>query len=329
MGARRYFLGVIAVSAVIQPGSAVGEWICWTADQDHCIECAQPDGSQLVRILTGLGSPMGIAVDHTNGKLYWADRDPDQIRSVDLSGTAFAATVVPLGSGESPRGMAVANSIGKIYWVAEDLGKIQRANLDGTQVEDLPILSGSFFDVEVDDSAGVLYWTDGAQILRGNLDGSSVIVTVPDAGQPYYLALDFAAGKMYWTDISANEIGRSNLDGTDLEVPGPIHDLASKPIGITLDADAGKVYWTIATGGVQRANLDGSNVEMVLEGLDSTWDITLVGSIPTPAPVPAVSGWGTLILSLAMLAVSTVIIAQRRGVHQGAGLPTQQRRSRL
>ncbi len=255
---------------------------------------------------------MGMAVDRVNGRLYWSERVTDRITSVGLDGVANPTTVVQFEEAVGLRGMAIANSIGKAYWVDQDSDKILRANLDGTQVEELPILSGSFYDVEVDDSAGVLYWTDGAQILRGNLDGSSVIATVPDAGEPYYLALDTAAGKLYWTDFAVNEIGRSNLDGTEVEVPALIRDLATKPIGIALDPDAGKVYWTLATGAVQRANLDGSNVETVLEDIDSTWDIVVVGSIPTPALVPAVSTWGILTLALTLLAAGTVLIARRR-----------------
>ena len=38
-------------------------------------------------------------------------------------------------------------------------------------------------------------------------------------------------------------------------------------VGIALDVPAGKVYWTLLNGAIQRANLDGSDVEDVITGL--------------------------------------------------------------
>jgi outer membrane protein assembly factor BamB len=115
--------------------------------------------------------------------------------------------------------MAIAPSAGKIYWVAENLngGVLQRANLDGTGVETLPIgeapLSGSFFDVQVDEAGDALYWTNGSQIWRGDLEGKSRAAIIGDTDQPYYLALNLQDGKIYWTDFSRNEIRRRILTG--------------------------------------------------------------------------------------------------------------------
>lgn len=284
---------------------AIGDWICWTADKSQSIQCAQPDGSRLVDLVVGLATPMGMAVDPINGTLYWTEHDADRIMSLSLDGIARPSINTMLPSLSGLRGMGIALSIGKVYWVAEDLQTIQRANLDGSSVENLSIATGSFFDVAVDDSAGQLYWTSGIQIWRGNLDGSSAVPIIGDAEQPYYLALDLVNGKLYWTDWAANEIGRANLDGTEREIPGPISGLADKPIGITLDTTNGKLFWTSETGSVHRANLDGSQVETIVDNADSTWDIVLLSSIPEKlSNVPALSNWGLLALTLAMLVLS-------------------------
>ena len=116
-----------------------------------------------------------------------------------------------------------------------------------------------------------MYWTNsGAQkIQRANLDGSNVedLITT-GLGTPEGIALDVGRGKMYWTDIITDKIQRANLDGSYVE------DLITTgldlPDDIALDVGRGKMYWTDArydrstrsyTYQIQRANLDGSNVE--------------------------------------------------------------------
>lgn len=308
----RFSIVSALASGVLFPGSVKGEWLCWSADKNNQIQCAQPDGSQQRNLLSASGKPMGMGVDRMNDKLYWVEHDVDRIMSVGLVGTVQASTVVQVPGNAGLRGMAVASSIGKVYWAAEDHRKIQRANLDGSQIEDLAVPDGSFFDVEVDEVNNALYWTNGNEIWRGNFDGSSAVPIVGDGDQPYYMALDVAAGKLYWTDFALNEIGRADLDGSNRESPGPIHDLLERPIGIALDVNAGKVYWTLESGTVQRANLDGSNIETVLDGLESTWDIAIVASLPTAVIVPAASSWGLAILALMLLTAGTVMTANRQ-----------------
>jgi len=255
---------------------------------------------------------MGLALDSVNGKLFWVERDSERVMSLSLSEPSTPTAIAQLPVGAGLRGMAIAESIGKIYWAAENLQTIQRANVDGTNLETLPIAAGSFFDVQVDDQAGKLYWTDGSQIWKGNLDGTSAAAIISNTDQPYYLALDLEAGKIYWTDFSRNEIGRANLDGTGREDPGPISGLLDRPVGIILDKQAGKVYWTLEGGTLLRANLDGTNSEVVHSGLQSPWDITLVASIPVAGIIPAASTWSLIALSICLLCAGTILVFRRQ-----------------
>ena len=89
--------------------------------------------------------------------------------------------------------------------------------------------------------------------------------------------------KMYWTDRFAEKIQRANLDGSNVE------DLITTgldlPYGIALDVGRGKMYWTDLRydsntdsyhSKIQRANLDGSNVEdLITTGLTSPFFIAL------------------------------------------------------
>ncbi len=53
------------------------------------------------------------------------------------------------------------------------------------------------------------------------------------------------------------------------------------PVGIALDLQQGKVYWTDlegnlnGTGSVRRSNLDGSNVETLLTGIDEAYGLAI------------------------------------------------------
>ena len=61
---------------------------------------------------------------------------------------------------------------------------------------------------------------------------------------------------IYWTNRSGR-IQRIRSDGSDIE--NLFTDVCS-PIGIALDVPGGQMYWTSGCK-IQRANLDGSNVE--------------------------------------------------------------------
>ncbi len=129
-----------------------------------------------------------------------------------------------------------------------------------------------------------MYWADvySGNIQRAKLDGSGVEDVVTRQIQPSGIALDTSSGKMYWADVKAGNIQRANLDGSEVE------DLITgldRPFGVALDVEASKIYWT--TGGLifevgrvgewsvsasdygdlQRANLDGSRVEVLVPGV--------------------------------------------------------------
>lgn len=303
-------LAILIVHTLITPLNGA-EWVCWSSDQTKEILCAQPGVTDPIVVMQSTGKPMGMTVDQVHNVLYWAERDTNRIMSAALAGDSNPTIVAQLGLDPGLRGMAIAPTIGKVYWVAENTRAIQRANLDGSQFEILSVPDGSFFDVEIDEASGTLYWTNGSEIWSGGLDGSSPTLIIGDAGQPYYLALDIAGGKLYWTDFSSNEIGRANLDGTDHEIPGPISALSARPRGITLDLVSNKVYWTLESGAIQRANLDGTNIETVFSNLDSSWDITMLDTLPTIQSIPAVSTWGVVTLLLALLIAGTLIVGRK------------------
>ncbi len=92
-----------------------------------------------------------------------------------------------------------------------------------------------------------------------------------------------AQDKLYFTHYKYNDpkLQVMNLDGSDVQdlfdpnYPFPPADWL--PIGLALDETAGKVYWDHGStpGRIRRANLDGSNQELLVSGLKISRGVSL------------------------------------------------------
>jgi hypothetical protein len=210
---------------------------------------------------------------------------------------------------DGPFGITLDVVGGKMYWPVVFPGKIQRANLDGSNVEDLITGLGDPFDIALDLTGGKMYWVAAStgKIQRADLNGSNVEDLLTGLGVPIGIALDIPGGKMYWTGNGG--IHRVNLDGS-----GAVDDLVGgllKPMDIALDLGGGKMYWPDAEADkIQRADLDGTNVEDPVTGVTGLAGITLDFSTP-PENIPTVSGWGLVAMALLVLAAGTMIFARR------------------
>ena len=199
--------------------------------------------------------------------LNFIDPEGNSIRRIGTDGNNLV-TVIPTGGGA--RGLDVDFAAGKVYWTDVDNSAIRVANLDGTDQQDI-FPSGLAFPsaLRLDAAANRMYWGEQDVSLSttplGLLAPQLLAETVFNRG----LAIDSAGGKIYWTTSitqSSGRILRSNLDGGEQEV---VHfENSSKPGNLALDVAAGKIYWSdpIARK-IRRANLDGTNVEPVLDTL--------------------------------------------------------------
>ena len=125
-------------------------------------------------------------------------------------------------------------------------------------------------DLAVDSAAGKLYWIQAdltpAEIRRANLDGSNVetIVTV-STSMPNALALDPQGGHIYWT-LDDGRLRRAGLDGAN---PATLLAGLGRPTWLALDPVNARLYWLDEANTplmrIQRANLDGTGLETVLE----------------------------------------------------------------
>ena len=104
-----------------------------------------------------------------------------------------------------------------------------------------------------------------------NPDGTDRKVIVTQCRLPDGIAVDVEAGHIYWTNMgsspSANDgsIERADIDGTNRTVVVP-PGVTFTPKQIQLDKKNGKLYWCDREGmRVMRSNLDGSNIETLVE----------------------------------------------------------------
>ncbi|MEZ4710632.1 MAG: PQQ-binding-like beta-propeller repeat protein [Caldilineaceae bacterium] len=266
----------------------------WTDSSAGKIQRANLDGTDIQDVITGtflFPPPNGITLDILAKKIYWTEGSnsiPGSIRRANLDGTN-AETLVGAGVlGPCPplknclpaiqyivlQQVQLDVAAGKMYWIEDDRdARIHRANLDGTNREVL-ITTSFITGIALDTTRSKIYWTNSVtnKIQSANLDGSNIQDFIPtDLLQPNSIALDTENSKMYWTDAGTQKIQRANLDRTGLQdiviftPPAPnnsIFDVSPSPNDIALDVAANKMYWVDSgTDKIQRANLDGSNVQ--------------------------------------------------------------------
>lgn len=117
------------------------------------------------------------------------------------------------------------------------------------------------------------------------LDGCTVFSMYYDL---FGVVVDEGLDRLYWSDLLSDELLRLPTDAAPGDPPEQV--LASfNPLGIALDqsvgAGDGKIYWAVQVlpppnpgqtiDGILRANLDGTEVEVVVDGLGSPIGIAL------------------------------------------------------
>ena len=269
----------------------INGYVYWLGGAGETAGLAGPTG----RPLYPLASPIttGIHRFKLNATLPLSAALPYKtlISSVPVP-EGLAGKTAPINSGDVK--LDVVN--GKLYWTttytvnAETHAKIYRANLDGSNQEvfiDINTLRAADFGTglgaakvrEFSSADGIaldlvnrqIYWTDAVagDIHRAPMDsiaGAPVAVQLLSGlSSPSGIAVNTATSQMYWVEGSNGinaKISRSLTDGTlQQTLVTPQTGFLGKPYRIALDVAAGTMYWSDAKNGVvQRANLDGTNI---------------------------------------------------------------------
>ncbi|MGA2190687.1 MAG: 3-hydroxyacyl-CoA dehydrogenase [Steroidobacteraceae bacterium] len=128
-------------------------------------------------------------------------------------------------------------------------------------------------------SSGRLFVLDlsGGRVFSLDPDGSDPKTVITGCRLPDGLAVDAAAGHIYWTNMGVphrndGSIERADLDGGNRRFIIPEGGTFT-PKQLHLEKKSGKLYWSDREGmRVMRANLDGSQVETLIQTGDGEGD---------------------------------------------------------
>ena len=117
---------------------------------DHRIRRANLDGTNIQEVVTGVDEPEDIAIDVSEGMIYWTEAGDRRIQRANLDGSD-AHVIVPDLDG-APRGIALDIAGDGIYWADYSNNEIWRANLDGTNAHVVAIGVSSPTAIAIHDS---------------------------------------------------------------------------------------------------------------------------------------------------------------------------------
>lgn len=241
-------------------------WTDW-GDQPR-IERADMDGSQRLLIISdGLGWPNGLAIDRPGSKLIWADAKTNVIEMSDLKGHHRRVLVsnVP-----HPYGLTVSGN--HVYWTDWETQAVHRANKN----------SGSNSELVRDKLAGLMdihaIQIDETGVNRCGIDNGGCshlclrnsrgyacmcptgIMLQPDGKTCEEGAQTFL---LFASRGSIRQISLDTADNTDVFLPIPdVHNA----IAIDFHFAKRQIYFTdVYLDVIRRANMDGSNLETIVD----------------------------------------------------------------
>lgn len=266
---------------------------------DPGIRRSRLDGSRIKNVITGESNAQpGLFYDPSRSqrKLYWTEVGNGYIRRANVRGhnkkiePLFSMVDIWGWGGHTqvvPWGLALSISTGKMFWTAEAGNSIYRANIEipvgetyQNRTDAEIIVSGLNRPVSlgIDTVNDQLYFIERGpygqsnindKISRCDFNGLGIEVLVSGSMVvPGGISLDVGNDWMYWCDWGLGTVNKAHLDGT-----GRITIVSglTEPTDTALDLENEKIYWVeyraVPDGNIQRANFDGSSVEVVVSGM--------------------------------------------------------------
>ncbi len=218
-------------------------FFCMVEDGIGKIKVADLDGGNMRDVLTGLSDKIAdIEVDSVHSRIYWVESDPP----------------------------AVGPEHTAIIW---------RADTNGSNAEKIREAVGvSIQYIELDVEGGKIYWEEGngmngGKFYRADLNGDMPEnITVGFA--VYGITLHISESRLYFADDTG---GIQYFSFNDPDTKIEVLDCWSDG-GLEIDTAGAKMYWTewLGVNGIHRANLDGTESEQIVLGIDCTDPFDLV-----------------------------------------------------
>lgn len=236
--------------------------IYWS--KTNTITRAKLDGSEPETLLIGvrLHNPVFSA----DGSQMYGIGNDDVIRRANIDGSELTELLAP---GADPTNLLIDPDAGKLYWL--DDTSVRRANLNGSMAETIVVSQTNPIGLHLDTVHGKLYWTeDEVHIRRANLDGTmlELVYTASDDNRVSCLAIDPTDNRVYWMldeALFSGPLMRANADGSGVET------LPLENVCPVINVDNRKIYWVVRDfddAAIQRSNLDGSNIEVIVADAD-------------------------------------------------------------
>ena len=264
-------------------------WTEKTGESGGTINSANVDGSGVTELASIFATPMGIAVDVTNSKLYWTN-SAGRIQSANLDGSRIT-NVIP-GGLETPMDLALAG--GNAYWTQG--GNVRFVNLRGTkQIRNVSTGTDAAGSLVI--GGGKVYWTEktgesGGTVNSANLNGTGATPLASILAAPIGIALDGSRSKLYWSN-ARGRVQSANLDGSGitnvvsgLGSPGELvlSNSIAAPAGAGSSAGSGTTasdskYDVNGDGSVNNADSDAITVAIAAGATDAKYDVNGDGKV--------------------------------------------------
>ncbi|XP_076463392.1 nidogen-1-like [Babylonia areolata] len=196
--------------------------VYWTDAAEGFIRKAAMNGTNSQLVLTGLGSPEGLAIDPVSRVMYYTDSKLDEVGAALLDGsyrkTLFNTDMV------NPRAIVLDSSRGKLYWTDWNRNRpqIETSNMDGSErrvlvSDDLRLPNGLAFD----HFSQQLCWADAGtkrlECMRSDGLGRRIVSTAPS--HPFGLTM--LNSILYWTDWERKHISGVSQTGGEVSTITP------------------------------------------------------------------------------------------------------------
>lgn len=245
----------------------------------HSILCAQPfiyvansisnqvdsynmATGELKTILDMLDNPYDIAVSPNNETIYISDPGSEKIISIE------GGIISDLITGVGALDIELNGDGTKLYFTTNNDLVVE---YDLINNEEYIIYDGGFVTLRglaVDEAAELLFVADifSDNILQIDIITGDTEIILTDIGEVWDIELDSINQLLFFTNRSEENIQQCDYDGNDFTT---ILDDIGKPRG--LDIYNNQIYWATNKFGpgnpdkLQRADLDGSNLETIVE----------------------------------------------------------------
>ena len=249
----------------------------WTDRRSDKIQRSDLSGANVEDLVTsGLDRPNGLALDVSGGKMYWADAGTNKVQRANLNGSNVEDLVTGANGLVDPSGVAVGAALGGGGGGGADLVVVSPFVSNGSPAPGASFRLGASVRNQGDQMSAATtlryYLSNDANISRSDTEvGTDAVNGLPaSGGNPgsidQALSIDLTAPSnpgTYYYGACVDAVSGESDTGNNCSAAASITVAAVTPP----PTGTSKLYWSDwGTDKIQRADLDGSNVEDLVSG---------------------------------------------------------------